>query len=122
MTYPLNTAAKLDLSYLKEMSGDSAEFIIEMLDTLVQQIPIYLNDLQQAVDQSDWKATAEFAHKVKPTFYYVGREDLRDFVQKIENDAKQLNVEHIKTSLDSLQAEFKNVLLQVEDAKAELLA
>ena len=37
----------LDLSYLKEMSGDSAEFMIEMLDTLVEQIPLYMEDLQK---------------------------------------------------------------------------
>ena len=70
----------LDLSYLKEMSGDSAEFMIEMLDTLVEQIPLYIEDLQKAVDAEDWKAVSEFAHKVKPTFYYVGREDVRDYV------------------------------------------
>ncbi|PTT02416.1 histidine phosphotransferase, partial [Pedobacter sp. HMWF019] len=31
----------LDLSYLKDMSGDSAEFMIEMIDMFKQQTPIY---------------------------------------------------------------------------------
>jgi transcription termination factor Rho len=35
----------LDLSYLREMSGDSADFMIEMLDVFQKQTPIYIDDL-----------------------------------------------------------------------------
>lgn len=79
----------LDLSYLKEMAGDSPEFLIEMLDTFVEQIPKYMEDLEKAVFASNWKATYEFAHKLKPTFYYVGREDVRDHVQTMEKNARE---------------------------------
>ncbi|WP_461790154.1 Hpt domain-containing protein [Pedobacter sp.] len=107
MIDPIKSKADLDLSYLKEMSGDSAEFMIEMLDTLVEQIPMYLDDLQNAVDAKDWKAASEFAHKVKPTFYYVGRDDLRDYMQLIERNAKEgVNLEGIPASLAEVKAEL----------------
>jgi transcription termination factor Rho len=42
----------LDLSYLKDMSGDSAEFMIEMIDMFKQQTPIYMADMnsQEAME------------------------------------------------------------------------
>lgn len=113
----------LDLSYLKEMSGDSAEFMIEMLDTLVEQIPLYMEDLQKAVDAEDWKAVSEFAHKVKPTFYYVGREDVRDYVQVIERNAKEgVDIAVIPSALAEIKAELAVILTQVAKSRTELQA
>lgn len=121
MINPAKGKEDLDLSYLREMSGDSAEFMIEMLDTLVEQIPVYIEDLQKAVDAQDWKAVSEFAHKVKPTFYYVGREDVRDFVQVIERNAKEgVNVEAIPSALTEIKAELDVILTQVAKSKAAL--
>ena len=123
MINPSKSTADLDLSYLKEMSGDSAEFMIEMLDTLVEQIPVYLEDLQRAVDAKDWKAASEFAHKVKPTFYYVGRADIRDYVQVIEHNAKEeLNVAAIPGALAEIKQELNMILMQVAKSKAALEA
>lgn len=123
MINPAKSKEDLDLSYLREMSGDSAEFMIEMLDTLVEQIPVYLEDLQRAVDAKDWKASSEFAHKVKPTFYYVGREDIRDYVQVIERNAKEgVNVEMIPGALAEIKQELAIILTQVAKSKAELEA
>ncbi|SOD11411.1 Hpt domain-containing protein [Pedobacter xixiisoli] len=123
MINPAKSNEDLDLSYLREMSGDSAEFMIEMLDTLVEQIPIYLEDLQKAVDAKDWKAASEFAHKVKPTFYYVGREDIRDYVQVIERNAKEgIDVEKIPAALVEIKQELNIILTQVAKSKTELEA
>ena len=121
MINPAKGKEDLDLSYLREMSGDSAEFMIEMLDTLVEQIPLYIEDLQKAVDAQDWKAASEFAHKVKPTFYYVGREDVRDYVQVIERNAKEgINVDAIPSALAKIKEELNVILTQVAKSKAEL--
>lgn len=121
MINPAKSKEDLDLSYLREMSGDSAEFMIEMLDTLVEQIPVYLEDLQRAVDAKEWKAASEFAHKVKPTFYYVGREDIRDYMQVIERNAKEeVDVDSIPSALQEIKTELNVILQQVAKSKAEL--
>ena len=123
MINPAKSKEDLDLSYLREMSGDSAEFMIEMLDTLVEQIPVYLEDLQRAVDAKEWKAASEFAHKVKPTFYYVGREDIRDYMQVIERNAKEeVNVDGIPSALAEIKTELNVIFQQVAKSKAELEA
>ncbi|MBY0543043.1 MAG: Hpt domain-containing protein [Sphingobacteriaceae bacterium] len=111
----------LDLSYLREMSGDSADFMIEMLDVFQKQTPIYIDDLEKAIDARNWKATSECAHKMKPTFFYVGRVDVRDHMQEIETNARELkDIENIPNSFNEVK-EFVSILYQqLADAKTEL--
>jgi HPt (histidine-containing phosphotransfer) domain-containing protein len=112
----------LDLSYLREMSGDSSDFMIEMLDAFQKQTPIYMADLANAIAAEDWKATSEAAHKIKPTFYYVGREDARDHMQIMERNARELiDLDKIPEHFAEAQ-DFVNILYrQLTEAKEELL-
>ena len=111
----------LDLSYLRDMSGDSADFMIEMLDAFQKQTPIYMADLQKAVDARDWKATSECAHKMKPTFYYVGREDVRDHMQEIERNARELkDIENIPAAFEEAKAFVEILYRQLDEARIEL--
>jgi hypothetical protein len=112
----------LDLSYLREMSGDGIDFMLEMLDAFLKQTPLYMADLASAIAAEDWKATSEAAHKIKPTFYYVGREDARDHMQIMERNARDLtDLQNIPRDFAEAQ-EFVEILYrQLAEAKAELL-
>lgn len=111
----------LDLSYLSEMSGDSPEFMIEMIDMFKQQTPIYLGDLKDAIDAQDWPRAASSAHKMKPTFAYVGRDDAKEHLQWIEDHCRnEQDVEEIPLKFQEVN-EFADVLYQqLDDAKALL--
>ncbi len=112
----------LDLSYLREMSGDSNEFMVEMLDAFLKQTPLYIADLASAVKASDWKAVSEYAHKIKPTFYYVGREDARDHMQVIERNAREgVELEKIPNQFAEVLAFVDVLYQQLKDAKQSLM-
>ncbi len=111
----------LDLSYLRDMSGDSADFMIEMLDAFQTQTPLYLADLEGAILAENWKAASEYAHKMKPTFYYVGREDVRDHMQEIERNARELKeVENIPNAFAQVKDFVQILYRQLQEAKEEL--
>lgn len=112
----------LDLSYLREMSGDSSEFMVEMLDAFLKQTPLTMADLEKAILAQDWKATSEAAHKIKPTFFYVGREDARDHMQIMEKNARELvNLQDITEDFAETKRFVEILYQQLADAKAELL-
>jgi HPt (histidine-containing phosphotransfer) domain-containing protein len=111
----------LDLSYLRDMSGDSPEFIIEMIDMFKQQTPIYMAELEQALQAEDWPNVASGSHKIKPTFSYVGRDDAKEHMQKMEHRARDLK------ELSQLPSDFKEIsdfvkilYRQLDEAKAML--
>ncbi|WP_219224741.1 Hpt domain-containing protein [Pedobacter antarcticus] len=113
----------LDLSYLKDMSGDSAEFMIEMIDMFKLQTPLYVADLEQAVTAGDWEKAAGFAHKIKPTFSYVGREDAREHLQEMENNLRNgSNLGQIPDSMKELLAFIQVLYRQLDEARADLEA
>lgn len=111
----------LDLSYLSDMSGDSAEFMIEMIDMFKSQTPLYIADLEASIIAQDWEKAAGFAHKIKPTLSYVGREDARGHLQNIENNARQLKD---LTDMPKAFQEFSDFVTilyrQLDDARADL--
>ena len=114
----------LDLSYLREMSGDSTEFIVEMIDVFKEQTPGYIADLEAAMQAKDWIRVSNCAHKIKPTFAYLGREDAKDHMRAMELASKETPVDEAALSKAYTEIrEFMGVLYkQLEDARAKLLA
>jgi len=111
----------LDLSYLSDMSGDSAEFMIEMIDMFKIQTPLYIADLEQSIIEKDWEKAAGHAHKIKPTLSYVGREDARGHLQYIENSARdQKDLEEMPKALQEFNEFAKILYRQLDEAKTEL--
>ena len=111
----------LDLSYLREMSADNAEFIIEMIDLFKAQTPVYLSELESAVADKNWPLVSTCAHRMKPTFAYIGREDAKLHMQMIEHNARELiEVEALPKAFAEI-AEFVPVLYrQLDLARADL--
>jgi HPt (histidine-containing phosphotransfer) domain-containing protein len=93
----------LDLSYLRDMSGNSIEFMIEMIDMFKQQTPIYVAELEQSLLEQNWSKVSSCAHKIKPTFAYVGRDDAKNHMQMMEQNARDL------TDLDLLPRAFREL-------------
>ncbi|WP_432714412.1 Hpt domain-containing protein [Pedobacter sp.] len=111
----------LDLSYLREISGDSHEFMMEMIDMFKQQTPIYMADLKQALVNQDWLKVSSCAHKIKPTFAYVGREDAKAHMQVMEHDARdQKDLDGLETKFDQINDFIIVLNKQLDEAKAEL--
>ncbi|WGQ11767.1 Hpt domain-containing protein [Pedobacter gandavensis] len=121
MIDPNKNNEPLDLTYLKDMSGDSAEFIIEMLDLFKSQTPAYVADLGKALADEDWARASSCAHKIKPTFAYVGREDAKDHMQMMERNARELtNIEGLPAAFEELNAFVAVLYRQLDEAKADL--
>lgn len=111
----------LDLSYLTEMVGHNPEFMIEVFDTFIEQTPFYLAELEDALSKKDWDRVGHCAHKIKPTFSYVGRNDVKDFVQSIENNARnQISVEQIPADVERLKLLLVEIYAQLDVARRNL--
>ncbi|WP_421943075.1 Hpt domain-containing protein [Pedobacter sp.] len=111
----------LDLSYLIEMVGHDPEFMIEIFETFSEQTPFYLAELEDAVHQQNWKKVADCAHKIKPTFTYVGRTDVREFVHTIERSARELvELDKLPDLVKELHALLEKIYIQIEHSKIDV--
>jgi len=111
----------LDLSYLTEMVGHNPEFMIEVFDTFIEQTPFYLAELEDAISRENWDKVGNCAHKIKPTFSYIGRNDVKDFVHTIEHNARnKIAVEQIAVDFERLKAFLVEIYAQLEAARKDI--
>jgi HPt (histidine-containing phosphotransfer) domain-containing protein len=119
----LDNQQPLDFSYLIEMVGDDPVFLIDFFETFIIQTPIYLAEMSDALVKENWSKVANGAHKVKPTFIYIGRNDVKEFVQTIEDRARnKTELEKIPSDLETLKLICAGIFEQLEIAKKKLQA
>ncbi|WP_316800718.1 Hpt domain-containing protein [Pedobacter frigidisoli] len=95
--------------------------MIEVFDTFIEQTPIYLAELEAALVARNWLKVSNGAHKIKPTFTYIGRNDVKDFVSLIENNARnQVAIEQIPGDVERLKELLNEIYAQLQVAKAEM--
>jgi CheY-like chemotaxis protein len=77
-----------DLSYLRSISNDNEDFIIEMMQTFVQTIPGILDEMKACLLDKNWEKLSKLAHQIKPSFTLMGIHDLRSTILFIEENGK----------------------------------
>jgi HPt (histidine-containing phosphotransfer) domain-containing protein len=95
---------KIDLSYLREVTGDDNDIIQEMLELFINDTPQALKGLQEKYEASDWDSVRAVAHKIKPSFMFVGLQNFHNKLTSIENNARE------KTSIN-MSAKVKLVFV-----------
>src|SRR3546814_5312990 len=53
-----------DLAYLRSISDNNHEFLREMIDTFVQSMPPVLKEMQQSLQDQDWRKLSRLAHQI----------------------------------------------------------
>ena len=118
-----NSTPNLDLNmdYLTELTGGSAEFMIEMIDIFLEQTPLYFEQMGEALQAGDWKNVAGIAHKIKPTFAFMGIDSAREDMQNLEHLVrKQESVAGIEPDYIRLKSLADQLYAKLEEVKTNL--
>ena len=123
ITPDMNTRAlNVDLSYLNDIAGGNAEFMIDMIDIFIEQTPLYFDQLGEALSKQDWKSVGDVAHKIKPTLAFMGVEEAREQMAEIERDARALNnLEEIEPKYSSLKASCEDLYISLRKIREDLV-
>lgn len=119
------SAAKLEISlnYLHDIAEGSNEFMVEMIDIFLNQTPGYINEIDTAISSGDWSVVAEIAHKVRPTFAFIGVEEASNVMAKIENLARSADQSAtIKSEFEKLKPLLGSVFQRLNEIRNELSA
>lgn len=112
---------KIDLSYLRDVSSGSNEFMMEMIDLFLEQTPAYFEQLSQFIAEENWARVAEIAHKIKPTLAFMGADAAKERMAEIETSARNLsNTDSIAPVFKSLHRFSGELFFKLTEAKKEL--
>lgn len=103
---------QFDLSELETLSGGDTGFILKMLSTFSVSVPPYIQKLKEALESKNLDAMAHIAHRLKPSFHYLGRPDLNQLLNRVENgDASATEAEIFSAASGFLKS---SALMMVE--------
>jgi CheY-like chemotaxis protein/HPt (histidine-containing phosphotransfer) domain-containing protein len=77
-----------DMHFLKELSDNNDQFYKDFLIMFLTNIPIAISSIKKSFETENWENLKLAAHKVKPSFNYVGLKELNTLAAKIEMQAK----------------------------------
>jgi len=79
----------LDLTFLKEISDGDQDFINDVLNTFLDEMPKDIAQMNQAVADQDIVMIGRMAHKTKSTLQTLGLFELKELALKIEQLSKE---------------------------------
>lgn len=114
---------QIDLNYLEEITGGDTELIVEMLSIFINDTPDQIISLEENAKEQKWKSVGTEAHRLKPTFLYVGLHELHDKARILEENSKaQKNLETVFSLIDGLKKGFEAVEESLKLKRDELKA
>ncbi|MDQ6610401.1 MAG: ATP-binding protein [Bacteroidota bacterium] len=112
------TLQHIRLEYLEELSGGDKIFEKQILEQFLQQAPVEINQLEEAIDKSDYHAIRQRAHSLKSTIGYIGlAEELNVHLDRLElnafaceNDNMDGDLRYVKAKCSAALTEIKALL------------
>lgn len=92
----------IDADKIRKFSGGDHEFMAQVITIFLKRTPEYIQELNNAVKAKDWPMIKQMAHKVKPTFTYVGMESFTNRVGSIEMLANEKDISKIKEIMEEV--------------------
>jgi len=108
------SAALYDLSMLEEM--DDAEYVLEVLDLLLQETPKDLKELQEAFNAGKADVVYKKAHKLKSSSGVIQAENLTSLLEDIEALGKKgITNDELKGLVEHAVKEYRDIEKSLKD-------
>ena len=109
-----NNKKHTNLTYLKGISKGDIEFMLKVIDTFITQAKSDIEKLNQFIKEEKWDSIYFVAHKMKPSFQFVGIKELQEVIENIEKYAKD------KKNIDIISKLAKQISSVYESSVKEL--
>jgi hypothetical protein len=107
-------ALKYNLSKVYALSDNDPEFVNEILNLFVTEVPEDLMQIKEGIKKKDHKHAYAYAHKIKPTLDLLGLNVAFEEILQIEAWTKA------EGKKKEIKETFKSVKTQVGDAIKEI--
>ncbi|MEO0898700.1 MAG: Hpt domain-containing protein [Bacteroidota bacterium] len=110
----MKTIVGIDTSYLEEIANGDEEFVLEMINLFAEQAPVDIAGLSSGISQKDWNGIYQHAHKLKYAIGSLGRDDLKEKLEEVEDLAKEEEgMEVIGEHFQTVKKEIQAILVQL---------
>ena len=113
-----NKPKHIDLTYLKDLANGSTEFIVEIITGFLTETPRAIDNLEKHLSAANWDALRATAHKMKPSFSFVGIKELEAVINSVEtNSAAKTNLDSLPEMISKIKTVFGEAVQELEIEK-----
>ena len=115
----------LNLIYLKEVLGNSDDALLEVLNTLYQEMPVQTESLRASALAKNWPQAVLDAHKIRSCVMMIGMPDFLSIIETIEKKAGEVSdPDALKGLIDQAisisQRTILDIKVELEKLKSEM--
>lgn len=104
-----------NLINLEEISGDSNEFISEMIRLFIEQSENTITGFNEALEQENFSIIRNLAHQIKPSIDNIKITSLMPVIREVEHLAEmESQVENLSSKIAEVNTGLKNVIFQLQ--------
>ena len=102
----LNGEQVTDLTYLISVCGDDTYFKKEMIETFLKNTSPLISEMKDNLKAYEWKIIGDIAHKMKPSFTFMGIDAAKDLILMLEKNGRQ---EEYTSEIPELVSRLDNI-------------
>jgi len=99
-----------DFSYLNEVSGGDYTIMLEFIQIFKEQLPEFVQQLNNAINNNDYQSVAAIAHKAKSTVSIFGMHEWATILKQVQTD---INQGTIPNNLKQMVVDFEKDSLEI---------
>lgn len=104
------------LDKINEMAEGDQDFINSVVAVFLEEVPVDLLALEQALEENNYQKVYQLAHKIKPNVDLLGMEQTRAAALEMETLGKsESNMEEIKRIFPSLKNDIDQVVSELQN-------
>ena len=108
-----------NFKYLSETMGGKKKSIKEVIDVFIEQVPVQLQSINDAIAKKDYPVIKKVAHVMRSSISIMGISTLVPILQEMENlGEKAEDIEKIKKLNQKLNTICKQALEEIEKEKS----
>ena len=107
---------KLDLSYLLATTDGDKDFMNELIDIFISELPIYLENFNTALEQKDIESLSRIAHKARSSVTIMGLTDLSKQLTRFEEETREgVFQDKYIGYVEYFEEEYNNAIIQLKN-------
>lgn len=105
-----------NLNYLKSVSPNNPQFITEMIQLFLKNVPLAMKAIDTGIKESDWETVQFHAHKLRSHIDTMGMDKkYTEMAKQIEDYAsKKQNINQISDLITKLNLIFDKAYIELE--------
>ena len=114
----MDTASLIHLDYLRKLSRGDDKFIGDILALFLKNTPKAIKSMKEYYENKNWEDLMMEAHKIRPSFNFLGLKELEDAAKTIENySSDRSNLSQVGELISKIE---KSVDIVYQELEAEL--